>query len=75
MQIPLHRNIAFLQFPFLTIIKSIALDFNLQFKFIYEEFMQTHEETDGRMTLRSTDKVHVSLISNSQKVVLFQLDY
>ena len=52
--------------PPIMIIESIVLDFNIYFKFIFREFIQTYKETDNTITPRTIDAIALGLCGNLQ---------
>ena len=43
--------------PPITIVEGIVLDYNLHFKVIFSEFVQTYKGTDNTMSLRTIDAI------------------
>jgi len=50
----------------LTIIEGTVLDYYLYFRIIYGEFLQTYEDTDNTMSLRTSDAVGLGPNGNLQ---------
>ena len=50
----------------LVIVEGVTLDFNLYFRVIFEEFVQTYEGTKNNMTPRSVDAIALGPNSNLQ---------
>ena len=58
----------------LTIVEGTTLDFNLHFRVIFGEFVQTYDGTNNAMSLRSTDAIALSPNSNLQGgIICFSL--
>ena len=52
--------------PPLTIVEGTVLDYNLHFRVIFGEFLQTHEGTKNDMTPRAVDTIALGPNGNLQ---------
>ena len=54
--------------PPITIVEGVGIDFNIHFKVMFGEFVQTYEGVDNTMTPRTVDALALGHVNDWKKI-------